>query len=157
MSKMAGMENWGKIELVRFNDPDPNSANGTCSDAFWEIYDELFEEMFSRNNGTGFWYNRNVILEHYGKGNMYGLQVHETEEMFRNHEVENPIFLKRSFYMLPCFCCKIGDEADILWVAPRARKQGFGKKMVELLDVKEAHSLPETKGFWETCGVTLKT
>ena len=155
--KTGGMENWGKIELVRFNDLDPDSFHGQAEDEFWEIHDLLSEEMVALNNGTGFWYNRNVLLKHFGKGNMYGLCVIETDEMFRSRAPRDTVFLRTGFYMLPCVCCVIGDEADIIWTHPRARKRGFAKKLVELLGIKQAYPLPDSVGFWEKCGVALKS
>ena len=150
------MERWGKIELVRFNDPDPESQNVQNTDVFWEIHDLLFEEMVALNNGTGFWHNRSTILGHFGKGNMYGLCVNETKEMFQDGARYDPVFLKTGWYMLPCFCCKIDDEADLVWTHPRARNRGFAKKLVQLLNIKQAYPFAESVEFWKKCGVSLR-
>jgi len=41
----------------------------------------------------------------------------------------------------------------ILWTHTRAQRKGFGRKLVEILNIKEAHDvLPESIDFWSNCG-----
>jgi GNAT superfamily N-acetyltransferase len=149
------MENWGKIELFRFRDVFEGSCN---TDLFWEIMDDLHEEMKASSNGHGFWHNRNMILDAFIDGAMYGLQVIETDEMYRAR-TKDPLFCKNGFYVLPCFCIikehDDGNEAVIMWTHTRARNKGFGKKLVEILEIVKADSIPQAVGFWQKCGVSL--
>jgi len=134
------MEDWGEIKLVHFNNGTDGLSNGYSND-FWSIMDELYIEVCN-SDGTGFWHNRGTILDAYSKGNLYGLRVNETDEMFKRG------------YLLPCFCVKEGDEAILLWTHTRARRRGFAKKLVELLEIKSADwPLPESLGFWQKCGI----
>ena len=152
------MEDWGEIELVHFNNGTDGLSNGSSND-FWSIMDELYIEVCN-SDGTGFWHNRGTILDAYSKGNLYGLRVDETHEMFkRGNARDDPVFCKQltgevSWYLLPCFCVKKGDEAILLWTHARARRRGFAKKLVELLNIKRAYyPLPESLGFWQKCGI----
>ena len=151
------MEDWGEIELVHFNNDTDGLSNGS-SDDFWSIMDELYIEVCN-SDGIGFWNNRDTILDAYSKGNLYGLRVDETDEMFkRGNARHDPVFCRSytglSWYLLPCFCVKEGDEASLLWTHARARRRGFAKKLVELLNIKSAYwPLPESLGFWQKCGI----
>lgn len=151
------MEDWGEIELVHFNNGTDGLSNGSSTD-FWSIMDELYIEVCN-SDGTGFWHNRGTILDAYSKGNLYGLRVDETDAMFKRGAMGDPVFCRQlngavSWYLLPCFCVKEGDEAILLWTHTRARRRGFAKKLVELLEIKSAYwPLPESLGFWQKCGI----
>ena len=151
------MEDWGEIELVHFNNGTDGLSNGSSTD-FWSIMDELYIEVCN-SDGIGFWNNRGTILDAYSKGKLYGLRVDETDEMFKRGVMGDPVFCRQlngevSWYLLPCFCVKEGDEAILLWTHTRARRRGFAKKLVELLEIKSADwPLPESLGFWQKCGI----
>lgn len=134
------MENWGEIKLCQI---DENN--------FWYLIDELFDD------NSGFCHNRSTILEAYKNDNLYGLRVNETDKMYENRERENNIFCKYSFYLLPCFCVKESNNAIIIWTHSRARKMGFAKKLINLLDIKYAcNPLPDSLDFWRKCNIETK-
>lgn len=132
------MEDWGEIELI----------NITEGHDFWCLLCEL------SNDESGFLCNKISIVEAYKDGNLYGLQVVETQLMYERRERENPIFCTDSFYLLPCFCIKERDEAVIIWTHTRARRRGFARKLVEELNIKTAyHPLPGSEHFWNACHI----
>jgi len=119
---------------------------------FWCLIEELIDDK------SGFLHNRRTILEAYKDGNLYGLRVIETESMYERGASTDPIYCTNSFYLLPCFCVCVKEEnkAIMIWTHSRARKMGFGKKLVETLQIKYAHDvLPESIGFWKKCNVTI--
>lgn len=116
---------------------------------FWFLFDELCDD------DSNFLNNRNIIVDAFKEGNIYGLRVTETNEMYLKKARNDPIFCPESQYLLPCFCIKEGkDTASIIWVHSRARRMGFGKKLVQLLKIKSVRSpLPESLVFWKKCGI----
>ncbi len=131
------MNDWGELKLEQIDD---------CS--FWYLIDELVDDE------SGFLYNRDIILKAYKDGNLYGLTVEESDEMFKRGARLDDIFCDKSYYLLPCFCVKEEDEAIIIWTHSRARNMGFAKKLIELLDIKRALSpLPESIEFWKKCNI----
>lgn len=137
------MEDWGEIKLVQIDRPSE------C----WELIDELYDDK------SGFYCNRTTILEAYKNGNLYGLRVSETAQMYERGARIDKIFCRDSFgcpscYLLPCLCVKENNTAMIIWTHTRARKMGFAKKLVSLLCIERADNpLPDSKGFWEKCNV----
>ena len=119
--------NYGELKLTQID-----------SDDFWRLIDELCDDH------SVFLHNKKTILEAYKEGNLYGLRIDETEEMYERGARMDEVFCKDSFYLLPCFCVKEKDTAILLWTHRRARNRGFAKKMVELLDLQVAsHPLPD--------------
>ena len=138
------MEDWGDINII------PIIYSGD----FWDLFDEL------SNDHSKFMHNRGTILDAYKDGTLYGLRVNETLQMYNRGSSQDSIFCSSgrgySFHLLPCFCIKENDKAIIIWTHTRARKMGFGRKMVQLLQIKYAeYPLPESIGFWEKCNVEL--
>lgn len=132
------MDDWGEINLKQIVD----------SDDFWCLMDELCDDV------SGFVNNRSLILDAYGDGNLYGLNVVGTDSMYERGARMDSIFCSNSWYLLPCFCVKENNVAIILWTHSRARNKGFGKKMVELLQIKFAYyPLPESIEFWKKCNI----
>jgi hypothetical protein len=133
------MDDWGEIKLQQIDSED-----------FWSLFDELCDD------NSGFLNNRTTILNAYKDGNLYGLRVIESDKMYERGAVMDNIFCSNSWYLLPCFCVKEHNKAIIIWTHTRARKMGFGKKLVELLQIEIADNpLPDSIGFWEKCNVKL--
>ena len=133
------MNHWGKLELTQID-----SRN------FWCLYNELCDD------NSGFLYNRRTILEAYKEENLYGLKVNETDEMYNNQSIRDTIFCNDSFYLLPCFCVKENNKAIILWTHTRARKMGFAKKLIQLLDIEYAiNPLKDSIEFWKKCNIKM--
>jgi hypothetical protein len=133
------MDDWGEIKLDQIE-----------GNEFWYILDELY------NDNSGFLCNRTTILKAYKSGNLYGLRVYETDEMYKRGARKDTIFCENSWYLLPCFCIKENNKAIIIWTHTKARKMGFAKKLVELLQIEYAFNpLPDSIGFWEKCNVQL--
>ena len=131
------MNDWSEIKLIKID-----------SDDFWCLFDELL------NDNSCFVYNRNIILEAYKEQNLYGLIVNETNKMYETGGQMDNIFCHNSLYLLPCFCVKENNKAIIIWTHTRARKMGFAKKLVELLNIEYAYKpLSESIEFWKKCNV----
>ena len=93
----------------------------------------------------------------YKNGNLYGLIVDETDKMYENKSILDNIFCNNSMYLLPCFCIKENNDAIIIWTHSRARKLGFAKKLIELLNIECARNpLPDSIEFWKKCNVMYK-
>lgn len=136
------MQDWGEIKLLKIE------AGGD----FWDLIDELSDGK------SDFFHNRGMLVEAFRDGNLYGLRVSETGAMFRNGVRRNIEFVRSNtgytLYMLPCLCVRHMDKAIIIWTHSRARRQGFARKLVTLLDIKHADSpLPESLNFWKACGI----
>lgn len=133
------MEDWGEIKLAQINSMD-----------FWRLFEELCDD------NSVFYHNRSVILEAYKNENLYGLRVTETDKMYeRGARIDN-IFCNESWYLLPCFCVKENNKAILIWTHTRARKMGFAKKLVKLLNIEYAwNPLPDSIEFWKKCNVKM--
>lgn len=132
------MNDWGEITLTQIEDGND----------FWCLMEELCDD------DSEFIYNRNIIVEAYKRGDLYGLSVSETDKMYERGARTDSIFCEKSWYLLPCLCLKEENEAIIIWTHQRARKRGFAKKLVDLLKIETVfRPLPESVGFWEKCNV----
>lgn len=119
-------------------------------DDFWRLLDALEDDK------SGFIHNKSLIVERYRDRELYGLCVVETDSMFDRHALNDPIFIKGSWYMLPCFCTKLKgtNTVDMIWVHSKARRLGLGKALVNLLDIDSVHCpLEDALPFWESCGI----
>jgi len=133
------MDDWGEIKLKQIN-----------SDDFWNLFEEII------NDRSGFFYNKNCILQAYKDGNLFGLEVDETDSMYKRGARMDKIFCEKSFYLLPCFCVIDNNKAIIIWIHTRARKMGFAKKLIKLLKIEYAlHPLPESIEFWNKNNIKL--
>jgi hypothetical protein len=133
------MNEWGEIKLTQID-----------SDDFWYLFYELCDDK------SGFLDNKKTILEAYKDGKLYGLRVNETNQMYKRGVRRDTIFCENSWYLLPCFCVKEDNKAIIIWTHSRARKMGFAKKLVKLLNIEFAvNPLPESIEFWKKCNVKL--
>ena len=134
------MDKWVKIKLHKIEEPI----------YFWGLFDELLDDQ------SEFICNKETILEAYKNGNMYGLMVEETDEMYEKLENED-LFChdmsgERQGYLLPCFCITNDSTAIIIWTHTRARRKGFATKLVNLLKIECAQlPLPESINFWKSC------
>jgi hypothetical protein len=138
--KRTDVADWGKLRL------EPIVFSGD----FWSLYEEMEQD------GSVFIHNRPTFLEAYMDGNLYGLLFEENDFMVRNVCRTNNLFVKESFYLLPCFCIRHESTAVIIWTHTRARKLGFARKLVELLKLEFAFNpLPESIKFWEKCDIKI--
>lgn len=118
------------------------------SNDFWYLFDEL------TNDKSKFLCNRETILDAFKNGAMYGLEIEETDSMFKREARGDAIFCKDSWYLLPCFCIKYDSSVLIIWTHTRARKRGFARKLIKELKITEIENpLPESIGFWEKLGL----
>jgi hypothetical protein len=125
---------WGELRAFKI----------VTGDDFWSLIAELYDD------NSGFVNNKNSLVQAYRDGNLYGLRVLETQAMFERGP--GPIFVKRGLWMLPCLCVKDGDEATIVWTHTRARRNGFGRALVEQLSIKTAYNrLEGSEEFWDAC------
>ena len=94
---------------------------------------------------------------------MWGLHIKETNSMFMRNAWEDDIFCKVNgncrLYLIPCICVLNNnqDKIEIIWVHSKLRRRGFGRLLVETVDVdgdlKPSHPLPESIPFWKACGM----
>lgn len=132
---------WGKIKVKHLDD----------GDEYWALMEELIESE------SGFYHNRSALLDSMLKGQLYGLQVEESLAMCKS-QVRDPVFMINprfpTFWMLPCFCVKVRDTCQILWVHPRARRRGFGTQLVRQLNIKYAWNIMDgSQGFWKKVNI----
>jgi len=131
-------DNWGNLCLQKID----NAFD------FWALIDEL------ASDDSEFIYNKETLLDSYVSGNLYGLRITESTPMYKSMTRGHPLFCKDSFYLLPCLCVKNDEKAVIIWTHSRARKMGFAKLLVKLLNIKYADTpLPESIGFWKKIGI----
>ncbi len=134
------MDDWGQLEVTKIID----------GEYFWCLFDELCDDK------SNFLHNRSNIVEAYKNGNLYGLQVIETDEMCNRRAKLDTIFCNGSFYLLPCFIIKENNQAIIIWTHSRARNKGFARKMIELLEINSVYNpLLESMGFWEKVKIKM--
>ena len=122
------------------------SSNSDCGA---ETLEHVIRELYHAN--SGFLHNLSVLFTSSAAGRLYGLQLEETEDMFR-HNGHHPMFMQsRPPWTLPAFCCLDETGAvDIIWVHPRVRRRGLASAFLHQLDVTQATViLPESKGFWD--------
>ena len=125
----------------------------TCDRDFWSLVSALQEDE------KPFLNNLNTIVEQYRNNNLYGLRVTETEEMYERGACQDPVFCRymdgtHSLYLLPCFCMKVGNTAELLWVHSKARRMCLGKRLVKLLNIQFAYVVDkESMPFWNACNV----
>ena len=134
------MDIWGEIKVKKIEDGVD----------FWCLMTELLHDV------SDFLYDKNTIIEAYKNGNLYGLNVNETDEMYQKGSRIDNIFCVDSMYLLPCFCIKEDNKAIIIWTHTRARNNGFAKKLVEILGIKYVDNpLPDSLEFWKKCNVEV--
>lgn len=147
MSNTQIPSDWGDWNVVEIE-------RGT---EFWALLDELVDDK------SGFYGNRTIITEAYREGRLYGIRVEETDGMFKRKARSDPLFCPGTYHLLPCFCIVREMEngeigAVMIWVHSRARRLGFGRTLVEDLNVTKAiEPLPGSEGFWRACGIPVES
>lgn len=123
---------------------------------FFKFIDEL-EADHDKVNGVGFYGNREMFLKAFREKRLYSLHMRENDSMYRHRAQRDPLFVKNTFYVLPCLCVvtkERRDTVDILWTAKRARNQGFGTSMLEDLGIRYVTEIVNnTEEFWENRGI----
>jgi hypothetical protein len=134
-------EYYGEIELAKIE----------TGNEFFFLLDTLFEdEEKYLPPDTGFRWNKRIIADSFKDGCLYGLRVNETKEMYEKNAWKDEIFGKGTFYLLPCFCIMTRDICEIIWIKSNIRKQGLGKKFIELLNIKKAYRpVKGSEYFWK--------
>lgn len=132
---------------------------------FWYLMDELIDDQ------SKLYYNRDSLLNSFTFGDLYGLKMHETEEMrmkrMRGDSVrDDSIFCKdykrnASFYLVVCFCvCDKKKDGTIsyIWTHTRARHKGLATILVNYLEPNIiSEPLDEAVEFWDKMGFTYGT
>lgn len=141
------MKDWGKVIITKIESGDDVLI----------LLDELV------NDNSGFIHNKPHLLDAFKGGNLYGLSVIETSDMFKRGDAcmdkefckdvnDNPV----GWYLLPCLCVMNDDKCELIWSHTRIRNKGFANKFVELLQIQYAvNVLTESIGFWNRCGVEI--
>lgn len=149
-NNLTKMPDYGEAEFVEIDRVED----------FWVLWDELNDD-----DECGLKHSRNILLEAFKDGNLWGLRIAETDGMFARGAHTDPVFCKTSkgaqMYLLPCLICdrntKTYTKIDIIWVHPRARRMGYAMKMVSILyevaplPLIPDRPVPESIPFWETC------
>lgn len=89
----------------------------------------------------------------------------ENEDTYDDDDLDSSFFLPEKYFtdwnIIPCFCM-VGEKdktiCEIIWVHPAVRKNGFGRRLIELLGITYAEIIPEdSHEFWEKIGITYPT
>ena len=111
---------------------------------------------------SGFLCNRISLLDAWKAGELYTLQIKETEELYTQFALRRDLadFLGSTpgSLQLPVLCWRTdGDACKILWVAKQVRRLGLGTELVRGLTIKRAQNIvDESRGFWERTGVATE-
>jgi len=170
----------GTIDLFEFNESSLHGAYW-----FFTILDELEKEHEEAGGGSagGFIHNKTSILDAWHEHRLYGLHMHKTDSIAKNHPphcgnsykapVHTYIWPNRTAgedhvqYAFPLFCvvknagCRDAWEGgsntiEFLWVAKRARGVGLGRCMSnEICCSSVSHPLEESVEFWRKVGFQM--
>ena len=97
----------------------------------------LIREM--QDDSSDFFSNISIVTERYKEGKLFGLRVSETDSMYRRGARNDSLFCRTihgdlSWYLLPCFCIRNGNESEIYWVHSRARRTEIGETIIKLFN-----------------------
>lgn len=117
---------------------------------FWSIYDELQKEI--DDYGSGFWAHRDDLLIAFQERRMFTLSALIIDEWDPNNQF-NHIFLKNTYYRLPCFLVIKSDgiTLEYIWVANRAKKMNLASYLIKKSKVKKVENIvtsTESLSFW---------
>ena len=107
-------DDWGTIHLLQIVD-----GNDFCC---------ILEEM---NDGTVI--HKHRFAEAYRDGNLFGLYVEETDDMFSREAYNDPIFCQNSSYLLPCTAIKRNGFIQSVWSHERVKGYRFEKHLIRML------------------------
>lgn len=140
----------------------------------------LLEEL--KNDKSEYVCLFNIILDAFKEETLYWLQVEKNEETWPGYYnkrddsssdeddrdtvsmddlddtflIKGVYGLKTDWNTLPCFCIVNKEDrtiCDLIWVHSRARKNGFGRRMIELLGIKYVEATTEESSvFWDKIG-----
>lgn len=149
-------DDWGVVDIRKVEDGD--------------LLETLISELC--DDDSNFINNLRIIFDDFKKGNLYTLKVCETKSMFNRKAYNDEIFAgnkniiiktkektfnllsSKSNYILPCLCCRNRKTVDIIWVHSRCRRNGFGTKLIELLNLNKIYSFVEgSEEFWNSFNV----
>lgn len=138
----------------------------------------LEHEWFVNGSESGFWCNRDSLMEAYRAGHVFTCKIGETDRLFSDQKLRKelrecserlflqrcstprPVFLLGSWdTLVPCFLAldAKGTSIDFLWVHPVIRHRGVGEALVMSQPHVKTHirsALPESRGFWTKMGFT---
>jgi len=132
---------------------------------FWELMDELVDDKSS------LYYNRDAFLRAFIDGDLYGLKMHETDEMYTcrmsgESVRDDCIFCQdykkhESNYLVVCLCVcnkKQHGTLEYIWTHSRVRKRGLATILVNYLQPDIiSKPLDEALGFWNKLGYKYDT
>lgn len=112
----------------------------------------------------GFWHNRGIIIEAYKEGNLYVQHFTENDANWCNTKLwaklkESPLVMAYTNRAIPSFCV-VDEEGqiDLIWTEASIRHLGIARTFVQYFDTHKVRLvLPESQGFWEKCGVRIKS
>jgi len=124
-------DDWGKLVVAKITDASHLVV----------LMDELYREYVDNACCFGFYNNRGSLCDAFKGGRLYGVDVAETDSMFKRDAQRDRIWMysddgQPHWHQLPAFCI-INDAKSIefLWVANRARRLGIGKALVAKFSV----------------------
>ncbi len=152
LADIQRMDDWERFLLVPIESPH----------TFWIYMAELRREykiqkrVFGRR--SGFWNDRQHLLSAYENGDLFTLQLILKKPPKNGTKGTDRVFVKGSspFLYLPVLLSvssRDDQRADILWVARRARRMGFGSEILKLAKIERVgHVLqtPIAQAFWKT-------
>lgn len=105
-------------------------------------------------------YTKDILMDAASRGHLYTVDIKETNSMFKRKAGEDEIFIKHSFYILPCFCIAHDRIIETIWVHPRARYLGIASFMIKELNISRIgnliHKDVKEKDFWKKLGFSVE-
>jgi GNAT superfamily N-acetyltransferase len=100
---------------------------------FGEDFLLLMDEFEEYEENSDIVYNKALLLDAFKYDELYMVSVYETDSMHKRNAYMDDVFCKDSYYLLPCFCVKQNTIVTMIWVHPRIRHLGIGKKIMQML------------------------
>ena len=130
--------------------------------------DEQIARGVAEADTQGFWHNRGLLIDAYKHDELYVLKFSEDDDNANRRGMwallrEAGFIVADSRRLLPCFCAMDDDhkgplpyEIDMIWTDSAFRRLGLARAFVQHFEVKDvAQILPDSRGFWERCGVKI--
>jgi hypothetical protein len=117
------------------------------------LLDEMMIEHFINIDDQGFWATRNVVIQAFKDNYLYSLYDIDYTTI-NNQNYAKEWMGKISNGMLPAFCICRNHHIEMIWVAKRIRRMGYGSRMVNMLKCTSSSlQMEDSELFWESVGI----
>jgi hypothetical protein len=142
------------------------------TDAFMAIIDELLKEYIANGSKDGFYCNRVQLLDEFMRQNMYIIQDDRLDPYSNSFDksylvrlggkASNESWTPAGFRYLgfQCPVAFVTFDANrplnaIVWVRADQRGNGYGKFMVNELEINHVYAIEKSVPFWQHLGFTF--